>query len=161
MLRQQSGTKRAFCTSLLALIVCVTPTATQSEVLIQADRIEQALTALPGDATRGRAILTNRQVGLCLLCHTGQFKEELTPGNVAPSFEGIGARYSTAQLRLRVAMIRKLNPQSIMPNMHDAIGSNSDSSNVDQRRIADKFKNQPILTAQQVEDVVAFLKTLQ
>ncbi len=140
----------------------------QSEILIVGDRIDQALTSVPGDAVRGRAIITNRQLGLCLLCHKGQFKEELTAGNVAPSFDGIGSRYSAAQLRLRVANIRHLYPQSIMPNMHDlAMPANEHKSEQgrehkrEQRRVAEKFDGQPILTAGQVEDVVAFLKTLQ
>lgn len=140
----------------------------QSEILIVGDRIDQALTPVPGDAGRGRAIVTNRQLGLCLLCHKGQFKEELTAGNVAPSFEGIGSRYSAAQLRLRIAKIRHLYPQSIMPNMHDLALSTTEQGREqrneqqrEQRRVAEKFDGKPILTAGQVEDVVAFLKTLQ
>ncbi len=126
------------------------------------DRIEQALTAVPGDAVRGRAIVTNRQIGLCLLCHTGSFSEELTPGNVAPSLHGLGARYSTAQLRLRVAAIRQIYPNSLMPNMHVVPLAASEQKTSDhQARIANRYLGQPILTAQQVEDVVAFLKILQ
>jgi L-cysteine S-thiosulfotransferase len=127
-----------------------------AEIVINDDRIELPLSQVPSDAIRGRAIVTNRQLGLCLLCHTGQFKEELTPGNVAPSFEGIGSRYSTAQLRLRVARIRHLYPQSVMPNMYEQAMPHSE-----QRRVSKKFENQPILTAAQIEDVVAFLKTLK
>jgi L-cysteine S-thiosulfotransferase len=136
----------------------------QSEILIVGDRIDQALTPVLGDAVRGRAIVTNRQLGLCLLCHKGQFKEELTTGNVAPSFDGIGSRYSAAQLRLRVAKIRHLYPQSIMPNMYDLALSATEQvreQRNEQRRVAEKFDGKPILTAGQVEDVVAFLKTLQ
>jgi L-cysteine S-thiosulfotransferase len=137
-----------------------TPNVGQNKVLIEDDRIDQALSSVPADAVRGRAILTNRQLGLCLLCHKGQFKEELTAGNVAPSFDGIGSRYSAAQLRLRVAKIRHLYPQSIMPNMHD-LALPATEERREQQRVAKKFDGQPILTAGQVEDVVAFLKTLQ
>jgi L-cysteine S-thiosulfotransferase len=181
MLMQQSANRFAGFALRAALIACVafaflpsqafsqaTTAATsnvgESEMLIVGDRIDQALTPVPGDALRGRAIVTDRQLGLCLLCHKGQFKEELTAGNVAPSLDGIGSRYSAAQLRLRVAKIRHLYPQSIMPNMHDlampAIEQRRDQRN-EQRRVAEKFDGQPILTAGQVEDVVAFLKTLQ
>jgi L-cysteine S-thiosulfotransferase len=150
----------------------ITSNVGQNKMLIVDDRIDQALTAVPADAVRGRAIVTNRQLGLCLLCHKGQFKEELTAGNVAPSFDGISSRYSTAQLRLRVAKIRHLYPQSIMPNMYEIVLPATEQrggqkfvqrgeQKSEQRRVAEKFDGQPILTAEQVEDVVAFLKTLQ
>jgi L-cysteine S-thiosulfotransferase len=162
MSKQQTAKKQIYFASRAALIGCtffasiLFGTKASAEFVIKDDRIEVPLTQVPGDALRGRAIVTNRQLGLCLLCHTGQFKEELTPGNVAPTFEGIGARYSTAQLRLRVAKIRHLYPQSIMPNMHELA-----EPAAEQRRVASRFNNQPILTAEQVEDVVAFLKSLQ
>ena len=66
------------------------------------DAIEQALTAVPGDATRGRAIVANRQIGLCLLCHTGPIPEERFQGNLAPDLAGVGARLTAGQLRLRI-----------------------------------------------------------
>ena len=110
------------------------------------------LTATAGDAARGRTIVANRQVGLCLLCHTGPIPEERFQGNLAPDLSGAGKRWSAAQLRLRMVDARTLNPQTIMPSYHRIDGLN---------RVAPGFAAVPMLAAQQVEDVVAYLQTLQ
>ncbi len=110
-----------------------------------------SLTGVPGDAARGRAVVANRQLGLCLLCHTGPIPEERFQGNLAPNLAGAGKRWSAAQLRLRMVDARTLNPQTIMPSYH-----RSDSLN----RVARTFVGLPILAAQQIEDVVAYLLTL-
>ncbi len=121
-------------------------------LVVVGDGIPEPLTATPGDAARGRAIVASRQQGLCLLCHSGPFPEERFQGNLAPSLEGAGRRWSAAQLRLRVADNRRLNPQSLMPAFHRADG---------QQRPGAAFAGKPVLDAQQVEDVVAFLQTLK
>jgi L-cysteine S-thiosulfotransferase len=120
------------------------------------DAITQPLTGTPGDATRGRAIVANRQVGLCLLCHTGPFPEERFQGNLAPSLAGAGSRWSEGQLRLRVSDARRLNPASIMPAYHPD-KSKADAST----RVGAAWQGKPVLDAQQIEDVVAFLRTLR
>jgi sulfur-oxidizing protein SoxX len=108
-----------------------------------------------GDEARGRAIVVNRSVGLCLLCHSGPFDrtpEERAQGNLSGSLAGVGSRYSAAQLRLRVADAKRLNPASLMPAFHRSEGA---------QRVGAAWQGQPVLSAQQVEDVVAFLLTLQ
>ena len=116
------------------------------------DAIEHPFTTEPGDAVRGRSIVTNRQVGLCLLCHSGPFPEERFQGNIAPSLAGAGTRWSEGQLRLRVADSRRINPASIMPSYLQADGGD---------RVGSAWQGKPILQAQQIEDVVAFLRTLR
>lgn len=116
------------------------------------DGIPQPLSATPGDALRGRAIVVDRQRGLCLLCHSGPFPEEPTPGTVATSLAGVGSRWSEAQLCLRVADMRQLQPDSVMPAFHRLPQGD---------RVAPARAGQPILSAQEVEDVVAFLRTLR
>ncbi len=116
------------------------------------DGIPAPLTATPGDARRGRAIVTNRQQGLCLLCHSGPFPEEPSAGNLATNLGGAGARWSEAQLRARIVDARRLDPAGLMPALHSTEG---------RRRVGNTWQNQPILDAQQVEDVVIFLKTLK
>lgn len=116
------------------------------------DAVPQPLTDLAGDPARGRAIVANRQLGLCLLCHTGPFPEERFQGNLAPDLAGAGARWSVAQLRLRLVDARALNPQTTMPSYHRVDGLT---------RVAPALAGQPLLGAQQIEDVVAFLATLQ
>jgi sulfur-oxidizing protein SoxX len=116
------------------------------------DAIPQSLTGSTGDPARGRAIVLNRQVGLCMLCHSGPFPEERFQGNMAPDLKGAGARWSQSQLRLRLVDARRLNPQTIMPPYYVVDGMN---------RVAQSFRGRPILTAEQIEDVVAFLATLK
>ncbi len=116
------------------------------------DAVPQALTDVPGDPVRGRAIVANRQDGLCLLCHTGPFPEERFQGNLAPDLAGAGKRWSAGQLRLRIVDAGKLNPRTIMPSYHRTDGLS---------RVAPAWAAAPILAAQQVEDVVAFLQTLR
>jgi L-cysteine S-thiosulfotransferase len=116
------------------------------------DGIAQPLTDRPGDAVRGRAIVANRQVGLCLLCHTGPIPEERFQGNLAPDLAGAGARWSEAQLRLRLVDSRRVNPQTIMPAYYRSEGFT---------RVDAKWQGQTVLAAQQVEDVIAYLRTLR
>lgn len=120
------------------------------------DGIPQPLAATPGDAARGRAIVADRRVGLCLLCHSGPIPEERFQGNLAPPLQGAGQRWTAAQLRLRVADARHLNPDSLMPAFHRPA-----PATLDARRVAAPFRGQPLLSAQQVDDVVAYLETLQ
>lgn len=116
------------------------------------DAIPAPLTGAKGDAARGRAIVANRQVGLCLLCHSGPFPEERLQGNLAPDLRGAGKRWSEGQLRLRIVDAARLNPATIMPPYY----------RIDRlARVAAAFRGKPILTAEQIEDVVAFLVTLR
>lgn len=116
------------------------------------DGIPASLTGQPGDPARGRAIVANRQVGLCLLCHSGPFPEERFQGDLAPSLEGAGRRLSEARLRLRLVDSRKVNPETIMPSYFRTEGL---------ERVAPAFRGKPLLTAEQIEDVVAYLGTLK
>ncbi len=110
------------------------------------------LTQEAGDAVRGRAIVANRQLGLCLLCHTGPIPEERFQGSLAPDLAGAGARWNAAQLRQRIVDSGQVNPGSIMPAYYRADGL---------QRVAVPLKGKTILSAQQVEDVVAYLQTLR
>jgi sulfur-oxidizing protein SoxX len=119
---------------------------------VAGDAIAQSLTGQPGDAARGRAIVLNRQVGLCLLCHSGPFPEERFQGNLAPSLAGAGSRWSEGQLRLRIVDAARLNPATIMPPYYRTEGL---------ERVAKAFVGKTILSAAQVEDVIAYLATLK
>ena len=116
------------------------------------DAIPESLTGVPGDAARGRAIVANRQLGLCLLCHTGPISEERFQGTLAPDLSGAGSRWSAAQLRLRLADGRRLNPATIMPSYY-----RTDSLT----RVGAAWQSRTILSAQQIEDVIAYLLTLR
>ena len=116
------------------------------------DAIPASLSGVAGDPERGRAIVVNRQVGLCLLCHSGPFPEQRFQGTIAPDLRGAGARWSEGQLRLRIVDAGRLNADTIMPPYYRVDGL---------RRVAPAFRGKPVLTAQQIEDVVAFLMTLR
>ena len=113
--------------------------------------IDQPLTAVPGDALRGRAIVASRQTGLCLLCHSGPFPEGRFQGNLAPELSSSVARYTAPQLRARIVDASYFNPNTIMPAYY-----RTDHLN----RVAPKFAGQTILSGQEIEDVVTFLLTL-
>src|SRR5262249_56456286 len=82
------------------------------------DALDRSLTGAPGDPARGRAIVLNRQVGLCLLCHSGPFPEERVQGNIPPDMKGAGSRWSEGQLRLRIVDPAQINPATILPENH-------------------------------------------
>lgn len=115
------------------------------------DAIPASLTGAPGDPERGMKIVTNRQVGLCLLCHSGPYQDRFQ-GTLAPDLKGAGSRWSEGQLRLRMVDASRINPDSIMPPYYRLDGLN---------RVAPGFRGKTILTAEQIEDVVAYLVTLK
>jgi sulfur-oxidizing protein SoxX len=119
---------------------------------IVGDAIPEPLTGTPGDPARGRTIVGNRQVGLCLLCHTGPFPEERFQGTLAPDLGGAGTRWSAGQLRLRIVDSTRINPATIMPPYYRTDGLN---------RVMPAFVGKPVLNAEQIEDVVAYLTTLR
>lgn len=119
---------------------------------VNGDAIETPLTATAGDPIRGRAIVANRRVGLCLLCHAGPIPEERFQGNLAPDLAGSGSRASIGQLRLRLVDARRINPDSIMPSYYRI-----DNLSL----VPPALRGKPILDAQQIEDVVAYLHTLE
>jgi sulfur-oxidizing protein SoxX len=119
---------------------------------IVGDAIPASLTGSQGDVARGRAIVANHNTGLCLLCHSGPFPEDKFQGTMAPDLGGAGARWSEGQLRLRIVDAGKFNAATIMPPFY----------RVDHlTRVPPAFRGKPVLSAVEVEDVVAYLMTLK
>jgi L-cysteine S-thiosulfotransferase len=116
------------------------------------DAIPASLTGQPGDPVRGKAIVVSRQTGLCLLCHSAPLPEEKFQGTIGPDLKGAGSRYTEGQLRLRIVDSSLLDPGTIMPSYYRLDGLD---------RVAPAFRGKTVLTAQQVEDVVAFIRTLR
>ncbi|PWC31730.1 sulfur oxidation c-type cytochrome SoxX [Azospirillum sp. TSO22-1] len=129
----------------LAVLLTTQPAAAQ-------DALPDSLTGTKGDPARGRAIVADRRRGLCLLCHSGPFPEERFQGTLAPDLSGAGARLSEGQLRLRIVDARRLVPDTIMPSYFKVEGLT---------RVAPAFQGKPVLSAAEIEDVVAFLTTLR
>ena len=120
---------------------------------IVGDGIPASLTGAPGDPEAGKKVLINRKQGNCLACHVvSALSDQPFHGEVGPPLDGAGDRWEEAQLRLIVADSKRVFEGTIMPAFHRTDGLS---------RVAKKFKGKTILSAAQVEDVVAYLKTLK
>lgn len=135
----------------LLLLTLVAPAQTPLPYEVEQGEIRAPLAAT-GDPARGRAIVLSRESGNCFLCHTFPNAESAPPGNLGPPLAGVGARLSTGQLRLRVVDSGRINAQSIMPAYYRVEGLT---------QVAANFRGKPLLNAQQVEDVVAYLAQLK
>ena len=115
------------------------------------ESIPKPLDGLAGDPARGRAIVAGR-AGNCLACHHAPIPEEPFHGDLGPPLEGIGDRATAGTLRLRLVAPRTLNPDTVMPpyyRVHDL------------HQVADGLAGQPVLSSEQIEDLVAYLAGLK
>ena len=152
--------RRALTLALLAALpispaVAADPVATpvaMPALRVVGDGIAEPLAAGPGDAARGRALIVARDSANCVLCHALPEGAVRFAGDVGPSLAGIGARFTAPQLRLRVADNLRLNPTTIMPSYYKVDGL---------ERVAPAYRGKPILSATEIEDVVAYLATLR
>jgi len=119
--------------------------------VVEGDAIPLSLTGQPGDPARGRALVLERS-STCILCHSGPFEEVRFQGDLAPNLAGAGSRWGVNQLRLRLVDASRFNPQTIMPSYYRVDGLN---------RVGPAWRGKPILSAEQIEDIVAFLATLR
>jgi sulfur-oxidizing protein SoxX len=142
--------------SAFAAILLMAGTASADE-LAKYDVIDMAiptsLTGKAGDAAAGEKVFINRKLGNCLACHqVTALKAQPFHGLIGPTLDGVAERYNEGQLRLQVVNAKAINPDTIMPAFYRTEGLH---------RVLDKFEGKGILTAGQVEDVVAYLKTLK
>jgi len=134
----------------IAFLLAVGAIAGCAQVRAPADAIEAPVARAAGDALRGREVFLSRDAGHCVLCHAAP---AVSPaGNIGPSLQAVASRLSPAQLRLRVVDITRVNPDAVMPAFYRV---------ADMNQVATRYRDQPVLSAQQVEDVVAFLETLK
>ena len=139
---------------LVAFALSSAPGAAQEALVpytVVGDAIPKSLTGKPGDPENGRAVLVKRE-NTCLLCHSGPFPDQRFQGDLSPNLKGTGSRWSEGELRLRLVDASRLNPATIMPSYYRIDGLT---------RVAANFRGRPVLTAEQIEDVVAFLMTLK
>jgi sulfur-oxidizing protein SoxX len=115
------------------------------------DAIPQSLTGTAGDVARGRALVVERS-STCVLCHSGPFPEQKFQGDLAPDLSGSGSRASEGQLRLRLVDASRLNAATIMPSYYRVDGLD---------RVGALWRGKPILSAEQIEDIVAYLVSLR
>jgi len=115
--------------------------------------ISKSLTGKSGDAEKGQKWFVSRKLGNCLACHqVSSLASQPFHGEIGPSLDGVAERYTEAQLRMQVVNAKVINPDTIMPAFYRTDGLHL---------VLKKFAGKPILDAGQVEDVVAYLKTLK
>ena len=115
------------------------------------DAVPEPLTGVRGDPERGRALVVERS-STCILCHSGPFSEQRFQGDLAPDLAGSGSRWSEGQLRLRLLDASRINAATIMPSYYRVDGLD---------RVGTPWRGKPILSAEQIEDIVAYLVTLR
>jgi len=115
------------------------------------DAIPEPLTNARGDVARGRALVVERS-STCILCHSGPFPEQKFQGDLAPDLSGSGSRWSEGQLRLRLVDASRLNAATIMPSYYRVDGLD---------RVGTAWRGKPILSAEQIEDIVVYLASLR
>lgn len=139
-----------------ASVACADPQASPlRSYTVEGDAIPTSLTGQAGDAARGSVLIQQRHKSLCVLCHSGPFPDPHLQGTIAPSLAGVGARLTAGQLRLRIVDMKRLNPESIMPIYYSTIPDSGGT------RVAAGWRDKPILTAEEIEDLVAYLQTLR
>ncbi len=106
-----------------------------------------------GNAERGRQLSTERAKGNCIACHVLPIPEAEFPGELGPPLTGVGQRLSEGEIRLRVVDSKQINPLTIMPGYY------RDPKYLN--HVKKKFRGKTLLTAQEVEDLVAYLVTLR
>lgn len=117
------------------------------------DAIPSPLGGREGDAVRGLTLMQERQKSLCVLCHSGPFAEPQLSGTLAPDLSGVGSRLTPGQIRLRIVDMKRINPETIMPAYLTVAG--------DERRVAPAWRGRTILEPGEIEDIVAYLATLE
>ena len=121
--------------------------------IVDESSIPESLTGRPGDPDKGREAFLNRQQGNCLGCHAvTELEAEPFHGEVGPPLDGVADIYDEGEIRLRIVNAKAVNPDTIMPGFYVTEGLH---------RVAEKFQGKTILTAEQVEDIVAYLLTLK
>jgi sulfur-oxidizing protein SoxX len=119
--------------------------------VVGGNAIPAPLVERSGDPARGLAIAVDRARGNCLACHALPVPEPLQ-GNVGPDLGGVASRLNEGELRLRVVDPKIVNAETAMPAYYRVDGL---------FRVRQDMAGRPILAAQEIEDVVAYLRTLK
>jgi len=150
--------QNAMCVTAIGLVFCLTTLAQGAEVApndvkFEGGAVAESLTGVPGNAADGRKWVIDRKLGNCIACHmNSESKEQAFQGEIGPPLDGVADRWSEAELRGILTNSKMTFEGTIMPAFYN-------TSNVN-RPLAD-FEGKTILTAQQVEDVIAYLMTLK
>ncbi len=141
------------CASIAFAIPAFAGVVGPDDVKMEDGMVAASLTGAAGDAAEGRKVFANRKQGNCLACHQNADLSELPfHGEVGPPLDGVAGRWEESELRaILVNSKAALSEETIMPSFYRLVNG---------ARTAEKFQGKTILSAQQVEDVLAYLKTL-
>lgn len=141
--------------ALAAVLAGLAPAAADpiapNDIAVVGDRIPAPLTVKIASRDAGRHVVLDREAGNCLICHRVPEPAEGFQGDLGPDLTGVGRRLDAGQLRLRLVDQSRLNPATVMPPYYRTSGL---------IRVAPSRLGKPALTAQQIEDVVAYLASL-
>jgi sulfur-oxidizing protein SoxX len=122
--------------------------------------VNESLTGQPGDAAAGAKVMTSRGQGNCVACHVvGTMPDVPFQGNVGPALDGAADRWTEAELRGLLVNSKMAFDGTVMPAFYKTSGFIRPGDGYTGKAATDTFG--PVLTAQQVEDVVAYLLTLK
>lgn len=139
--------------AVLAAAAATAETVAPSDVAFTDGAVEQSLTGTAGDPEAGRAVFADRKLGNCLACHMNSDQSDQSfHGEIGPPLDGVADRWSEAELRGIVVNAKNIFDGTMMPAFYRTDGLN---------RVLEDFEGGTILSAQEVEDVVAYLKTLK
>lgn len=155
--RATTGSTAAAAAVLLMLLTGVAPAAPllqgpNGPIHVAADSIPEPLTREAADPARGREIFLDTERGHCLRCHRAAALDAPFQGTVGPDLDTVGERLTAAQLRLRLVDMSLLNPETVMPPYHRVH---------DLHQVAEPYRGKPVLAAREIEDLIAFLLTLE
>ena len=145
------------CAAALAAGALIIPADAAADELVKftvvdGNSIPDSLTGKAGDPENGRKVAIDRKLGNCLACHVMPVPEQPFHGEVGPDLNGVAERLSEGEVRLQVVNPKYNNPNTIMPAFYRTEGLHM---------VWKKFQGKPMLTAEEVEDVVAYLMTLK
>jgi len=131
------------------------------EVVYDEGKVSESLTGVPGNVEAGEKVMTTRGLGNCIACHAVTELDNIPfHGEVGPPLDGAGDRWTEAELRGIVANSKMTFDESMMPSFYKVDGYIR-PGNAFTGKAAKSAELPPLLTAQQIEDVVAYLLTLK
>lgn len=151
-------------TAIVGLLGCATVAAAQDvapEAVTFEDNgaIAASLSGTAGDPVAGQDVIVTRSLGNCVACHQVSSLDAAFQGNIGPSLDGAAARWDETQLRGIVANAKMTFPETVMPGFYKTTGFIRPGDAFTGKAAAEPLP--PLLTAQQIEDVVAYLTTLK
>ena len=152
-----------FCIAAAVAVFAASPALSDVaplEVVYHEGAVDLSLTGKPGDPEAGLKVMTTRALGNCVACHEiSKLKDVPFQGNIAPPLDGVADRYSEAQLRGIVSNAKMTFDGSFMPSFYKTTGYIRPGDGYTGKAATEPLP--PILNAQQIEDVLAYLKTLK